>query len=64
MAGRSKAHEDTRPGPPYLVGLQLRPERIKSDGFPFDLPAVRTLDLKFESPVTLFVGENGTGSRP
>ena len=46
---------------PYLTGLQLRPERVKSDGYPFDLPAVRTLDLKFESPVTLFVGENGTG---
>jgi predicted ATPase len=31
-------------------------------GFPFDLPAVRTLRrLSFEAPVTLFVGENGSG---
>jgi predicted ATPase len=29
--------------------------------YPFTLPFVRDLDLRFESPVTFFVGENGTG---
>jgi predicted ATPase len=31
-------------------------------GFPFDLPALRGLDgLEFRAPVTVFVGENGSG---
>jgi predicted ATPase len=34
----------------------------EEDGYPFDLPVVRTLDeIEFRSPVTFFVGENGTG---
>ncbi len=31
------------------------------DGYPFDLPAARSLPIEFSSGVTLFVGENGTG---
>ncbi len=33
------------------------------EGFPFDLPLVRkgAIDLVFEQPVTIIVGENGTG---
>ena len=31
-------------------------------GFPFDVPVIRALDaLTFDSPVTFFVGENGSG---
>lgn len=31
-------------------------------GFPFDIPALRSIKtLKFDDPVTLFVGENGSG---
>jgi predicted ATPase len=31
-------------------------------GFPFDVPVVRALErIRFETPVTLFVGENGSG---
>src|SRR5215217_462220 len=34
----------------------------EEDGYPFDLPVVRTLDeIEFRSPVTFFVGENGSG---
>jgi predicted ATPase len=33
-----------------------------SKSFPFDLPLLRTLEeIRFDSPVTLFVGENGSG---
>ncbi|HEY3334691.1 MAG TPA: AAA family ATPase [Candidatus Limnocylindrales bacterium] len=39
--------------------LAAAPER---SAFPFDLPAVRSLrTLRFETPVTLLVGENGSG---
>lgn len=45
----------------YLVGLRLVPAAVTGDAYPFNLPAVRTLDLRFRRPVTFFVGENGTG---
>jgi predicted ATPase len=36
--------------------------RPSSDGFPFDLPALRGLrQLSFHAPVTMLVGENGSG---
>jgi predicted ATPase len=46
--------------------IHLREARLPAAqdrrGFPFDLPAVRTLrTLRFETPVTLLVGENGSG---
>lgn len=38
------------------------PERLPAQGrHPFDLPFVHRLDLQFVTPVTFFVGENGTG---
>jgi predicted ATPase len=47
---------------PYLAGVSVVANRIESrDGYPFTLPFVSQLDLCFESPVTFFVGENGTG---
>jgi predicted ATPase len=47
---------------PYLIGVSAVPDRIEQgDGYPFTLPFVRELDLRFEAPVTFFVGENGTG---
>ena len=46
---------------PYLLGVSLKPERAVSEEYPFNLPVVRSLDLQFNSPVTFFVGENGTG---
>lgn len=46
---------------PYLLGVRVKTERIESNDYPFNLPLVRALDLQFSSPVTFFVGENGTG---
>ena len=45
----------------YLLGVSIRPERVPSAEYPFHLPLIRTLDLQFTSPVSFFVGENGTG---
>jgi predicted ATPase len=47
--------------PPYLVRLQLREGAAPGPEYPFNLPLVRSLDIEFTSPVTFFVGENGTG---
>ena len=46
--------------------IHLRDARLAAgrgqSGFPFELPIVRSLrSLRFEAPVTLFVGENGSG---
>jgi predicted ATPase len=46
--------------------IHLRDARLAAGrgdaGFPFELPIVRSLrSLRFETPVTLFVGENGSG---
>jgi predicted ATPase len=47
---------------PYLVGLRVVRERLPEEpSFPFSLSFLPTLDLRFEAPVTFFVGENGTG---
>jgi predicted ATPase len=51
---------------PYLARVYLKEEireQISVDGseYPFNLPIVRDLDIEFASPVTFFVGENGTG---
>jgi len=47
---------------PYLIGVSVVPDRIDDvTRYPFTLPFVPELDLRFESPVTFFVGENGTG---
>lgn len=57
--GRLRVH-----GSPSLIHLaDARLTRPRSaSGFPFDVPVVRALDrLRFEAPVTFFVGENGSG---
>ena len=46
--------------------IHLREARLaaagRPSGFPFDLPIVRSLrSLRFDAPVTLLVGENGSG---
>ena len=46
---------------PYLIGLQLVPAAVRGSEYPFNLPAIRTLNLRLLRPVTFFVGENGTG---
>jgi predicted ATPase len=49
------------PSPPYLVRLQLKEGAAAGAEYPFSLPLIRCLDIEFTSPVTFFVGENGTG---
>lgn len=46
---------------PYLLSVRVKPERVQATGYPFNLALIRTLDVDFRSPVTFFVGENGTG---
>ncbi len=46
---------------PYLVSVSIKPDRVLSNDYPFNLPLIRSLDLRFNHPVTFFVGENGTG---
>lgn len=50
------------PRVPYLLGLKVISDRIPNEpAYPYNLPFVTGLDLKFREPVTFFVGENGTG---
>lgn len=53
----------TRLKPPYLRRLILEPERIGDrESYPFNLPLFRgDFELTFSTPVTIIVGENGTG---
>ena len=46
---------------PYLVRVQLKEGPANGREYPFSLPLIRGLDIEFTSPVTFFVGENGTG---
>ena len=46
----------------FLTGAYLVPELVPTwDRYPFHLPCIRDLDLTFDRPVTIFVGENGCG---
>jgi predicted ATPase len=49
--------------PPFLKRLTFIEERVKADEFPFTIPAFQRgkLQLDFERPITIIVGENGTG---
>ncbi|MGV3624161.1 MAG: AAA family ATPase [Archangium sp.] len=47
---------------PWLSGAYVVPELAQTvTAFPFTLPFARTLDVKLDDRVTVFVGENGTG---
>lgn len=45
----------------YLIGAEIVPEAIVNERYPFNLQAIRSLNLRILRPVTFFVGENGTG---
>jgi predicted ATPase len=49
--------------PPFLKRLSFIEERVEPDAFPFTIPAFQRgkLVLEFERPITIIVGENGTG---
>ena len=45
-----------------LQAVRRKRETLAGDGYPFHLPFVQQLDkLEFRTPVTFFVGENGSG---
>lgn len=48
---------------PYLRDVSLRPDAERAVGYPFDLPWLRddAFGIEFSEPVTIVVGENGTG---
>jgi predicted ATPase len=46
----------------HLSSISLKNQDRTAEGYPFDLPVVRTMaTVSFRAPVTFFVGENGTG---
>jgi predicted ATPase len=47
----------------FLKSVKLRRSRVHSFlEYPFSMPAIRHLEeIRFRSPVTYFIGENGTG---
>ncbi|MEM9954656.1 MAG: AAA family ATPase [Chloroflexota bacterium] len=46
----------------HLREITLRDDMLMPDEFPFNVPVVKNLDsLTFTSPITFFVGENGSG---
>ena len=49
--------------PPFLRRLSFLEDRVAADEFPFTIPAFQRgkLVLDFERPITIIVGENGTG---
>lgn len=48
--------------PAYLAAVRTVADRLPAtEAYPYSLPFVRTLDLTFDSAVTVFVGENGSG---
>jgi predicted ATPase len=56
-------HRDSKLPPPFLKRLWLDQTRVVDpDAYPFCLPFLRKgFDLSFDRPVTIIVGENGTG---
>ncbi|MCP4386357.1 MAG: AAA family ATPase [Hyphomicrobiales bacterium] len=61
MARRNKL---TRLPAPFLRRLSLKPEVMaEQSDYPFDLPWLQAEDfeLQFTTPVTIVIGENGTG---
>ncbi len=59
----ARRHIKTNLPPPFLKRLSFIEERVKADEFPFTIPAFQRgkLVLDFERPITIIVGENGTG---
>jgi predicted ATPase len=68
LTGMSR-YRSTRPDPrskltaPFLRRIATIPERVEAGRFPFTLPFMRRGDfaLDFTNPITILVGENGTG---
>jgi len=51
-----------RAASPFLKRAYTPPDRVRSGTFPFTIPSLSEgIDLRFDNPVTFFVGENGSG---
>lgn len=60
--GRREKAEKPLPGPVCLRSLRIDPSRVEDwSVYPFHLPFVRGLDLRFDERITYFLGENGSG---
>ena len=58
----SRRGTDTGLRAPYLRRVSLDPGRANAAAYPFCLPVFRTaFELDFETPITIIVGENGSG---
>jgi predicted ATPase len=59
----SKKKRDLKMPAPYLRRVWLEPSRVADrDAYPFCLPFLRDdFSLSFDAPITIIVGENGTG---
>jgi predicted ATPase len=56
-----KGRDTTLPAP-FLKRVWLNPEMAPRDDYPFCLPIFRNaFELEFDKPITIIVGENGTG---
>jgi len=50
------------PGSPFLTNVTIREDRRVEGAHPFELPILAPgFELRFTTPVTFFVGENGSG---
>ena len=59
---RARAKTKVSREPVFLRSISLSPPRGTGVGFPFSVPAIRSLEeIRFRAPVTFFVGENGSG---
>ena len=58
-----KTQRKPESAPNFIAGVRLNRDRVEHwDRFPFLLPAVRHIEaLRFETPVTILAGENGSG---
>jgi predicted ATPase len=59
-----RSHRHTSLPPPYLKRVWIDEERIPDrEAYPFCLPMFRepNFEVEFDAPVTIVVGENGTG---
>lgn len=60
----ARTRKHTSLPPPYLKRVWLDRERVpEGDDYPFSLPLFRDgeFELRFDRPITIIVGENGTG---
>ena len=59
---RTRSPLPVHEGPAYLYSVAGRAGPIEPGGaFPANLPWLKDLPLRFDRPVTFFIGENGTG---